>query len=153
MRAEFMAEAEAADRPASQVVRELMRDHIEHRRQARDYNNYMHHKVEAGCASMRAGRGGSNGQIVQRYRYQTGQFSISRFAGIEFKMAGAPRVELGTLGSEPRIMTTLLCPTLCGFYSNSWATHCTKQQIIASSGVSAFTRGPPSHVFSRCLAV
>lgn len=67
LRAEFMAEAEAADRPASQVVRELMRDYIEHRRQARDYNNYMHRKVEAGRASMRAGLGRSNDEVEAEF--------------------------------------------------------------------------------------
>ncbi|PKL94513.1 MAG: antitoxin of toxin-antitoxin stability system, partial [Gammaproteobacteria bacterium HGW-Gammaproteobacteria-8] len=37
--------------------RELMRGYIEQRRQAREYDDYLQRKVEAGRASMRAGRG------------------------------------------------------------------------------------------------
>ncbi len=36
LRAEFMAEAEAAHRPASQIVRELMREFIQRQREARE---------------------------------------------------------------------------------------------------------------------
>ncbi len=63
LRAEFMAEAAGEDRPASQVMRELMRGYIEQRRQARDYDGYLRHKVEAGRASMRAGRGRPNDEV------------------------------------------------------------------------------------------
>ncbi|WP_448558118.1 hypothetical protein [Tistrella mobilis] len=63
LRAAFMAEAAAEDRPASQVVRELMRDYIERRRQSRDDNTYLHRKVEAGRASMRAGQGRPNDEV------------------------------------------------------------------------------------------
>ncbi|MNZ41469.1 hypothetical protein D3C78_590200 [compost metagenome] len=60
LRADFMAAAEAAHRPASQVMRELMRDFIRQQRQAQDYDEYLRQKVEAGRASMEAGRGRSN---------------------------------------------------------------------------------------------
>ncbi len=60
LRAEFMAEAEAAHRPASQVLRELMREFIQRQREARDYDEFLHRKVEAGRASMRVGLGRSN---------------------------------------------------------------------------------------------
>lgn len=63
LRAEFMAEAEAAHRPASQVVRELMRDFIQQQRQMREYDEFLRSKVEAGRASMRAGRGRSNEDV------------------------------------------------------------------------------------------
>ena len=39
LRAEFMAEAASEDRPASQIMRELMRGYIAQRRQAREYDN------------------------------------------------------------------------------------------------------------------
>ena len=42
LRAAFMAEAEAAHRPASQVVRELMREFVERQRQAREYEAVVH---------------------------------------------------------------------------------------------------------------
>ena len=60
LRENFMAEAAGEDRPASQVMRELMRGYIEQRRQAREYDDYLREKVEAGRASMRAGLGRSN---------------------------------------------------------------------------------------------
>jgi len=63
LRADFMAEAASEDRPASQVMRELMRGYIEQRRQVREYDNYLRHKVEAGRASMRAGLGRSNDEV------------------------------------------------------------------------------------------
>ena len=50
-----------AQRP--QVMRELMRTYIEQRRLAREYDDYLRRKVEAGRASMRAGRGRSNDEV------------------------------------------------------------------------------------------
>ena len=38
LRAEFMAEAEAAHRPASQVLRELMREFVQRQRESREYD-------------------------------------------------------------------------------------------------------------------
>lgn len=63
LRAEFMAEAEAAHRPASQVMRELMRDFIQQQREAREYDDLLRSKVEAGRTSMRAGSGRSNVEV------------------------------------------------------------------------------------------
>ncbi|RWM47630.1 antitoxin of toxin-antitoxin stability system [Mesorhizobium sp.] len=63
LRDAFMAEAEADHRPASQVVRELMRDYIERRREEREYNEFLRRKVEVARSSMRAGRGRTNDEI------------------------------------------------------------------------------------------
>ena len=63
LRADFMAAAEAAHRPASQVMRELMRDFVQRQRQARDYQELMGRKVEAGRVSMRAGEGHSDEDV------------------------------------------------------------------------------------------
>ena len=41
LRAEFMAEAEAAHRPASQVLRELMREFIQSQRKSREYDEFL----------------------------------------------------------------------------------------------------------------
>lgn len=65
LRETFMAEAASEDRPASQVMRELMRGYIEQRRQAREYDDYLREKVEAGRASMRAGLGRSNDEVEE----------------------------------------------------------------------------------------
>jgi predicted transcriptional regulator len=67
LRAEFMAEAEAAHRPASQVLRELMRDFVQRQREAREYDEFLRGKVEAGRAAMRAGRGHSNDEVEARF--------------------------------------------------------------------------------------
>ncbi|WP_292337844.1 antitoxin of toxin-antitoxin stability system [Mesorhizobium sp.] len=58
-----MAETEADHRPASQVVRELMRDYIERRREEREYDEFLRRKVEVAGSSMRAGRGRTNDEI------------------------------------------------------------------------------------------
>ena len=63
LRSEFMAEAEAARRPASQVLRELMREFVQRQRDARDYDDFLKIKVEAGRTSMRAGLGKSNDEV------------------------------------------------------------------------------------------
>ena len=46
LRAEFMAEAEAAHRPASQVLRELMREFVQRQREAREYDQFLQRKVK-----------------------------------------------------------------------------------------------------------
>jgi predicted transcriptional regulator len=63
LRADFMAEAEAAHRPASQVMRELMREFVLRQRQAREYDDFLRNKVESARASMREGLGQSNDEV------------------------------------------------------------------------------------------
>ena len=63
LRDEFMAEAEAAHQPASQVARELFREYVRRQREARDYDNFLRQKVEAGRASIRAGKGATNDEV------------------------------------------------------------------------------------------
>lgn len=58
LRDSFMAETAAADRPASQVVRELMRDYIEQRRHERAYSEYLGRKAVR-PALLDAGRPGT----------------------------------------------------------------------------------------------
>lgn len=67
LREQFMAEAEAAHRPASQVVRELMREFVQRQRQAREYDEFLHRKVEVARVSMRAGRGRSNDEVEAEF--------------------------------------------------------------------------------------
>lgn len=43
--AEFMAEAEAVHRPASQVLRELIREFVQRQREAREYDEFLGRKV------------------------------------------------------------------------------------------------------------
>jgi hypothetical protein len=63
LRAEFMAEAQAAHRPASQILRELMREFVQRQRQARDYEAFLNAKIEASRASMQAGAKHSNEDV------------------------------------------------------------------------------------------
>lgn len=48
LRAAFVAEAAAIDRPASQLVREYMRSFIEQRRAEREHDTWFRGQVEAG---------------------------------------------------------------------------------------------------------
>ena len=63
LRADLMAEAEAAHRPASQVLRELMRDFIKRQREEREYDEFLSRKVDASRVSMRAGVSYSNDEV------------------------------------------------------------------------------------------
>jgi predicted transcriptional regulator len=52
LRADFMAETEALHRPASQVVRELMREFVERQRHKREHKEFVERKVAAARGSM-----------------------------------------------------------------------------------------------------
>lgn len=67
LRDEFMAAATDNDRPASQVVRQLMRDYIRQQRQAHEYEQYLRQKVEAGRASVAADRGSPNDDVEAEF--------------------------------------------------------------------------------------
>jgi predicted transcriptional regulator len=67
LREEFMAAADAAHRPASQVLRELMREYIQRQRDAQDYDAYLREKVEVARQSVHAGRGRSNDEVEARF--------------------------------------------------------------------------------------
>ncbi len=67
LRAEFMAEAEAAHRPASQVLRDLMREFVQRQRDAREYEQFLQRKVKTARTSMRAGRGQSNSEVEAEF--------------------------------------------------------------------------------------
>ena len=70
LRADFIAEAEAADRPASQIMRELMRDYVRRQREARQYDEFLRQKVDAARTSVQAGRGRSNEEVEAHPRRQ-----------------------------------------------------------------------------------
>jgi predicted transcriptional regulator len=59
LRAEFMAAAEASHRPASQVVRELMRKFVERRHDPA----FLQRKVDTARASVQAGQGRGNEEV------------------------------------------------------------------------------------------
>ncbi|MFB9244427.1 antitoxin of toxin-antitoxin stability system [Massilia antarctica] len=67
LREAFMAEAAAMHRPASQIVREMMREYVVRQREAREYDEFLHLKVEVARQSMNAGKGRSNEDVEARF--------------------------------------------------------------------------------------
>lgn len=67
LRAAFMAEAEAAHRPASQVVRELMREFVDRQRADRDHAAFVERKVALARASIRQDDGISNDDVEREF--------------------------------------------------------------------------------------
>ena len=63
LRAEFMSVAVEEDRPASQILRELMRTYIKQRAEKIEYEDFLRQKVEAGRDSMRLKEGRSNDEV------------------------------------------------------------------------------------------
>lgn len=57
LRTDFMAAAEASHRPASQVMRELMRDYVRREQDRQDHSAFLHRKVDVARASVAAGLG------------------------------------------------------------------------------------------------
>ncbi len=67
LRAEFMAAAEASHRPASQVVREMMREFVKRQQDQRDHSAFLHRKVEAARASIHEGQSRSNEAVEAEF--------------------------------------------------------------------------------------
>lgn len=63
LRDEFMAAAQAVHLPASQVMRDLMRDFIRQQQQARERDEFVQRKVAVARESVQAGRGRSNEDV------------------------------------------------------------------------------------------
>ena len=81
LRDAFMAEAEASHRPASQVVRELMREFVERQRQAREYDAFLRAKVDTARAQIASGQVVSDADVEAR--------SAARRAALRAKAGGA----------------------------------------------------------------
>ncbi|MEO6918169.1 MAG: antitoxin of toxin-antitoxin stability system [Collimonas sp.] len=67
LRDKFMAEAEAAHRPASQIVRELMREFVQRQTEARDYDAFLLRKVEAARNDVQTGHSQSNDKVEAKF--------------------------------------------------------------------------------------
>lgn len=67
LRDAFMAEAEASHRPASQVVRELMREFVERQRQGREYDAFLHAKVDTARAQIASGQYARDADVEARF--------------------------------------------------------------------------------------
>jgi hypothetical protein len=77
LRDEFVAEADAVHRPASQLVRELMREFIQRQKDAREYDRFLRQKVDIARRSMHAGRGRSNEDVEADFAARRERFERS----------------------------------------------------------------------------
>ena len=75
LRADFMTEAEVAHRPASQILRELMREFVQRQRDARDYDQFLKDKVESARTLMLAGEGRPNSQVESEFAAKRARLS------------------------------------------------------------------------------
>lgn len=76
LREQFMAEAEAAHRPASQIVREMMRQFVQTQRESREYEAFLQRKVDIARASMHRGDGLTNEEIEAEFAAKRGRAAI-----------------------------------------------------------------------------
>lgn len=76
LREQFMAEAEAAHRPASQIVREMMRQFVQTQRESREYEAFLQRKVDIARTSMRSGDGVTNEEIEAEFAARRRQSAI-----------------------------------------------------------------------------
>ncbi|WP_338556782.1 antitoxin of toxin-antitoxin stability system [Erwinia sp. E_sp_B04_7] len=67
LREGFIAAAKAAHRPASQVLRELMREYIRREEEKQAYDTYLAQKVEKGRQDIRAGKSLSNDEVEAQF--------------------------------------------------------------------------------------
>lgn len=73
LRAEFMAEAEASHRPASPILRELMREFVQRQRQVREYEDFLRGKVEDARTQILAGDYISGDDVEARFAAKRAQ--------------------------------------------------------------------------------
>ena len=73
LRAEFMAEAESIHRPASQILRELMRDFVQRQRDSREYDTFLHKKVDMAREQIRDGEHSTSEDVEARFAARRAQ--------------------------------------------------------------------------------
>jgi predicted transcriptional regulator len=80
LRDAFMAEADAMHRPASQIVRDMMREFVDRRRENREYEEFVRRKVEKARESMRAGDGIPHEEVEAEFAAR--RAAICKAAGV-----------------------------------------------------------------------
>ncbi|WP_223520510.1 antitoxin of toxin-antitoxin stability system [Pseudomonas sp. GL-B-19] len=73
LREQFMAEAEASHRPASQIVREMMRQFVQTQRESREYEAFLQRKVDSARVSILAGEGLTNDEVEAQFAARRAQ--------------------------------------------------------------------------------
>lgn len=82
LRDAFMADAAELDRPASQIMRELMKDYLRKREEEkRGYTEFLRRKVERSRASVAAGRGYTNDEVEARMKTRFEEWEQGRREG------------------------------------------------------------------------
>jgi len=67
LRAAFIAAAAAVHRPASQLIREMMREFVRDQEKEPGYDEWFRAKVERGLAEARAGLGRTNEEVEAEF--------------------------------------------------------------------------------------
>ena len=80
LRDQFVAEAEALRRPASELLRELIRDFIQRQREARDYDEFLRLKIEKARGLITAGLWRSHDEVEADFAAQREQLMQSNEA-------------------------------------------------------------------------
>ncbi|MFB1010020.1 MAG: antitoxin of toxin-antitoxin stability system [Thiopseudomonas sp.] len=78
LRDDFMQAALEEDRPASQLVRDLMRSYLAQRRTKLEYEDYYQQKVATARKSMRAGLGCPNEEVEAMFAAKREQARAAR---------------------------------------------------------------------------
>lgn len=81
LRDAFMAEAAAKHVPASQLVREFMRDFVKRQQKARSYDEFYRRKVEEGLADIEAGRTYSSEEVEAYFAERRARWLAEAEAG------------------------------------------------------------------------
>ena len=72
LRNAFMAAAESAHRPASQVMRELMREYVQRQQAAQEYNAFLARKVEIARQQVEVGLGYTEEEVAKEFASRRG---------------------------------------------------------------------------------
>lgn len=75
LRADFMAAAEASHRPASQIMRELMREFVQRQSEEREYEDFLRGKVARAREQIFSGDYASAGDVEERFAARRAQLA------------------------------------------------------------------------------
>ena len=81
LRAQFMAEAKASHRPASQIMRDLMREFVQRQREAREYDQFLRDKVANARQQIHRGDFASADDVEPRFAAIRGQLANKADSG------------------------------------------------------------------------
>lgn len=89
LREAFMAEALATHRPASQLMRELMRDFVQRQREAREYGDFLRAKVDQARDQVRAGDLVGGNEVEARFAARRAQLRAATGDAVDDGGGGA----------------------------------------------------------------